>query len=729
MSEIVFGGVSPRSLGDLLKGYGIMAIVGEDCPEALFWWDDGFHLTVERPSDRELDRDATRKQLEDVLRQRVTEWAKSMAAAFKPTRQKSCDKPLPCADHPNVKAKAKKKTCPEIVVPRKDSALKLPGDHDGFRSESALWARAIALAVPGRDETEAHPLFPAHGQEGSGDYFSQLEKAVGAAEKAGSDLAWSLFSEGSPALTRELESGYLFFPEPMKRYATGVEKWVRDDAAVSPWCFLLAVRGALVLRGSIRRMRWGRRAYPAFPFVFEGATVELGKGKYFRNVEVHLPTWATEHPRTLGEFQIQVRQFQARLGASGFAATAAEFRAAVVGRGAGAAFETFHRFVLEGRRPGQRQPMRQAVPRGLTRVGGSTAESRDLRLMLAPIAEAGWLDQFTSDRLRAARARVEEAVHGAIDEPGLDSYRGVLDALWQVNRDVLLPGALRREFDDARRTPRPLPPLPARLWEGALAEGMCASPAYRLGRALGAILGAQGHGGAAIGPILEHMLPVQYAWDASRWVIPDPQPSRSARWAGLDPLGDFRELFWSRWLASVPLGRLPFSSARNAPLADVVALLRGEVDAREVHRLAALFALLDWPRQGVEDRCGPSSGETVPVPPGYAALRLWIELGIRPPPDARPPRDGQVARLLSLGSPVQAARASELALSRLRTDGLPWNTEPRPTGKAVARFRTRLSPDEAARLALAILVPISREDTIALARRIWVPVDEQETAA
>ncbi len=727
MSEMVFGGVSPRSLGDLLKGYGIMAVVGEDCPEALFWWDDGVHLVVERPCDRELDGGAARKQLEDLVRRRVTEWAKGMAAAFKPTRQRSCDKPLPCADHPNLKQKAKKKTCPEILVPRKDSALKLPGDHDGFAPETAVWARAIALSVPGRDETEAHPLFPAHGQEGSGDYFSQLEKAVGAAEKAGDDLGWSLFAEGTPELTRALESGYLFFPEPMKRYATGVEKWVRDEAAMSPWCFLLAVRGALVLRGSIRRMRWGRRSYPAFPFVFEGATVELGKGKFFRNVEVHLPTWAAVRPRTLGELEIQLRQFQARLGAGGFAATAAEFRAAVMGRGAGAAFDTFHRFVLEGRRPGQRQPMRQGVPRGATRVDGS-AGSSDLRLMLAPLAEAGWLDQFTSDRLRAARARVDEAVHSAIDEPGLDAYRGVLDALWRLNRDVLLPGALRREFNDARRKPRPLPPLPARLWERALAEGLSVSPAYRLGRALGSMLGARGDEGA-IGPILEHMLPVQYAWQSSRWVVPDPQPSRAARWTGADPLSDARELLWSRWLDSAAIARLPFAGARNAPLTDIIALLRGEVDAREVHRLAALFALLGWPGVGAADPISPSPEEMSAVSPAYASVRLWLELGIHPRPDGRPPRDGQVARLLSLGSPAQVARASELALSRLRSDGLPWNTEPCPTGKGVARFRAMLAPEEAARFGLAILVPISREDTLALARRLWVPVDEQETAA
>ena len=62
-----------------------------------------------------------------------------MANAFKPTRQRSCDQPLPCSAHPEAKPKAKKNTCPEVVTPRRDSALKLPDDHDGFNGSHRTW--------------------------------------------------------------------------------------------------------------------------------------------------------------------------------------------------------------------------------------------------------------------------------------------------------------------------------------------------------------------------------------------------------------------------------------------------------------------------------------------------------------------------------------------------------------------------------------------------------------
>jgi CRISPR-associated protein Csx17 len=220
------------------------------------------------------------------------------------------------------------------------------------------------------------------------------------------------------------------------------------------------------------------------------------------------------------------------------------------------------------------------------------------------------------------------------------------------------------------------------------------------------------------------MLPVKYNWKHNSWTIPERAWSRPLRWAGFDPLADFRALLWSRWLDSAELDCLPFAGARTAPLQDIAALLRGDVDLREVHRLAALFALLDWQEQGDQKVLVGSSEESsdaAVVSPAYAALRLWLELGIRPAPDSRPPRDGQVVRLLTIGKPEQVERATALALSRLRVDGLPWDEDPRPTGKAVPQFDVKIRSHEAALLSVAVMVPIADEDKLKLSRRLWVP--------
>jgi len=174
------------------------------------------------------------------------------------------------------------------------------------------------------------------------------------------------------------------------------------------------------------------------------------------------------------------------------------------------------------------------------------------------------------------------------------------------------------------------------------------------------------------------------------------------------------------------LPKLPFAAARFARLADIAALLRGDVNIREVHCLAGLYALLDWQNhnQPLETEQATASGAGVFLPPSYVALRLWLDLGIDPPPESRPPRDGTVARLLSLGSASGVEKAVEVALGRLRVNGLPWSTNPRPTGKAVARFAATIPGDEAARMLLAVLVPILKDDTLALSRHLWVPIEE-----
>lgn len=713
---LVFRGVSARSLGDLLKGYGVMAIVGEKWRDSRFWWDESFHLVVEGTNGREAAVDDLRTALLNLAQS---------TDHFKPTRQRTCGKPLPCPDHRDKGLRGAANKCKFVLDASEKSPLVRTSAHDGFDPETALLARAVALPRAEREDTQAHPWFPGHGREASGDYFQQIDKASNAAKKAPEDLDWSLFGEGTQ-LRQTLGSGYLFFPDPMKRYATGIASWVREkDAPVSPWCFLLAIRGALLFRGNIRRMRWGRRRYPAFPFVFEGA----------KETEVHLPTWTAEHPRTLAEFLIQIRQFQARLGAGSFAATAAEFRAAVQGRGASVAFDTFHRFVLETRRPGQQRNHLQAIPRG--RTSPRHANDPNLRLMLAPLGEGGWMDQFTAwnhdrrTRLREHRQILDGAIHRAIDEATVESYLGILAALWELSQR-LLRGSLRRAIADENRTPRPVPPLPARHWEHAIAERFVHSSAFRIARALASIQGERKERARAVGPILEHLLPLRFDWSRRTWFLPDPQPSRPYWWARLNPLREFGALFWQRWLDGAELDRLPFGATRTAPLADVVRLLRGEVDVAEVHRLVGMLALLDW-REGTRYPNMPGGSGAIDhrpsLPPSYAALRAWFDLGVNPAgEDEGLVRDGQVARLLAFGGARQVERAAEGAISRLAVRGLPWPKGPRPMGKAVARFHGKVSEAEASRMALAVMIPISRSETHRLFRRLWVPHETAQEA-
>jgi CRISPR-associated protein Csx17 len=730
MRQIVFGGVSPRALGDLLKGYGLIAIIGQQCPEAQFWWDEGFHLVVEfpRPQDR----------LVEELLCDLPQWAEGVAAAFGRTVKKSCDNTLPCPDlaahlavEPRFKQKRNKKKCSYVMSEGSPSPLKSGLSHDTFDPAIAEIARSASMPRGDSERiAEPHPLFGSYGQDGTGrgNYFGKLAEAAGSAKNSNEDLGWSLFGLGTEPVKETVDKGFLFFPEPTTRYATGVSKWEQEKASVTAWCFLLAMRGALTLRGTLRRLRWRRDGYPAFPFVFEGAGI----------AEVHLPTWGKNHPRVLDELLRQIRHFHVPLGQGNFAATAGEFRAAVQRRGPAVGFDTFHRFNIEARRPrsgGERDRLPQAIPRGLTRVR-EFPDGVDLRGMIAPLGESGWIDQFVLPRRKdneEARAFalerrniLDSAIHRAVDEPILDAYLGVLESVWELSRELLLQGKLRRSFEKHGRTPRPAPPLPATVWERSLAEGLRAGAEWRLARALGSIVGIQA-GGQMMGPILQQLLPVRYRWDRATWTVAE-SATAAPVWSGRLPMRDFQALLWQRWRLSEGLPRLPFAGARKAPLDDVLSLLRGELDVALIHRLTPLFALLDWqatPSPGLSSTVRPR----LPLSPAYAALRLWLDLGVSPPVASPPPRDGEVPRLLSLGGGPQVGIAVERALARLRYQGLPWHEQTPPTGKAVVKAKPRISAAEAQLMALAIMVPISRDDTLALSQRLHVAFIEKEISA
>jgi CRISPR-associated protein Csx17 len=709
MSTITLTGVSGASLGELLKGYGIIATLGSKRPDALFWWDSALHLVIGGDSDQPDEQ--LRELLLCILRGDLMQWANDIGRGFQKQR----------AD--------KKKG-----IKGGDSPLKESTAHDSFEPYLAEAASAIAVFAGGR--VRSHPLFPGFGQDGSANYFKTLQAEADKLQdrknkNKSTDLEISLFGHNGGAVEKRLEgTGGLYFSGAIKRYATGLA-WVHEkDAPLSGWDFLLAIRGALLLRGAVRSFRGSRRSYPSFPFVFRGSPIKAG-GKLFVVDEVYLPTWSSNHPRTLAELQIQIRQFQARVGGGDFASSAADFRRAVQGRGVTGGFDQFHRFVLERRKPGQRQPAVQAVARGATAVGKGATE---LRLLLARIDESGWLDQLEqpnvpSDRrdeqLQLAARRVHDAIHACADEPTAHRHLDILDTLWLANR-LLLDRA------DSTRV-RPLSPMPAQRWERVLAE-MLKQPEGRIARALASI----GWNGwdtekkrwrtGSPWPIASQILPVEYIGVGQvSCRVPDRKLAARTPWRSFQPERDFGRLFHRRWLDA--LGRnsrdvLPYAATRTAPLGDVVKLLHGQLSLSDIQRFCSAFLVLDW------CRALPLTGSYIsvrgPVPVAYAALRLWLDAEINPLHDRRANWDGSIPQLLFRGDPDAVNAACRLAIARLRVTGLPTQSlSERRAGNAVAAPVPKCTVEEARLMALAVLVPIDSSDTERLARRLWIPTNEE----
>ena len=478
---VEFRGVSTASLGAMLKGYGVMAGVGAEWPEARFWWTPAGALATEVVG-VDAREPETAEEVSGVI-VRLATWACERGEKFEKTRRKTRKEKGPDGEQRTI-------VLQEAGTPRLEN-------EDTWRSlDEALAVDAEGVGVFTGRIHRPNPVLARWGQDGSGNLFAVLREAGkhAKAKAARADIDGAIFGDDAAPRTRLIKGSGVLFPEGIKRYASGAV-WIHDKKKpLGVWDLILAMRGLLLLRGAVRSPRGSRSEYPAFPFIFPGSIIRA-QGSTVQTQEVFLPTWSSDRPRTLAEFQAQVRGFQARVGRRDFASGAADFRRAVAGRAVTGAFDAFHRFALEPRKPGQRSPQNQAVARGSTKIGPVSAARNSLRLLLAPLDDSGWLEKFrprwtggkvngTSEKLALAKTHFDEAVHAAIDARGESagdaSHVAVLEALWGLQLTLCRVSERPGAFG-------PAPLLEGRAWGRVLCELLKESPAARLGWALASL--------------------------------------------------------------------------------------------------------------------------------------------------------------------------------------------------------------------------------------------------
>ena len=256
-------------------------------------------------------------------------------------------------------------------------------------------------------------------------------------------------------------------------------------------------------------------------------------------------------------------------------------------------------------------------------------------------------------------------MHAALDVPDDARHVAVLKAIW----DIQLTLWRVSEAPGSRVIFRPAPLLDGCAWERVLPEHLTTSPAARLGWALASLgwaLVPDGDGRKVRKPVVEQLLPVVASKGGRSFRVPDPAPRQREPQPGRNPARELAALFWRRWLDTANLPVLPARGTRPAHTADVAALLRGDVNAKDLQRYFLAFLALDGSGEAL-----PTASANGPVPAPYAALRLWFELSARPAPGERRPLDGVVPRGITTGTESSVARACSAAMRRLRLAGLP----------------------------------------------------------
>ena len=535
--------------------------------------------------------------------------------------------------------------------------------------------------------------------------------------------------------------GTPFFPDAIKTYNHGLA-WVTEELPFCPLDYLLAVEGALAMRGATSKSLAAQsRARGAFPFVFETSDAMTDeKGKQLALASAFwFPIW--ERRTTFAELQSFILDAQARL-ASKDCRFSTDFARAIVGLGVDAGFTAFQEFKFKLKTANV--PWTLA---GRFLPTGTTRGSHPLSELLGPLDSARFLEQFRFNRntdrdLHAFRVPVFDAIDVAVAEPTATNLVEILCRLADINRELAVSKSLRKKVSSDGHV-RFVPPLPCEAWESALRD-LEGDPEFQIARALASIIGHEAQAErktySGVEPFLGSILPLRRRGDS--WYLPKPPspPSAQAVWAGADLCQDLASILARRRQDSMEDDRPALAGSRTAPLSSVLAFLRAELDDLRIARLTVALSHIGWwfkRRQRSNGESNDAEQVWEPIPAAYAALRSLVEVGLERPssgvPDAkkahrRSPK--AIALLCQRTSHAVAASVSE-ALRRLAVVGVPncydeasRSQKPRLCGRDVVSLSSEalgLEVALAGRLAAAVLIPLDFRDRWKIFRAITLP--------
>ncbi len=745
-------GCAPTPLAHYLKALAILRLLTEqiDTDARGFWSAEHFHLITR------LDR----QQLADFfLRQYapsplLTPW--NSGSGFYANDNKDGLLALATSQAPRfadyrLAITAANELTRELSGSPKDEAKAefIRGCRERWRGPIAAWIDAVL--VLGADGSPAYPaLLGTGGNDGrldfTNNFMRQLARLFDLASPqapprpfASQLLTCALFGGATRGLVKSAIGQFL------PGSAGGANQSAGFDAKplVNPWDFVLMLEGALVLRASlVRRAESKGLPQAAAPFAIRGSAVgygsaadadEGGRGEQW------MPLWS--RPAKYAEIQQLFAEGRSKLGER-TVQRPLEFARSIARLGVARGIDAFERYgYIE--RNGQAN---LAVPLGRWRVRPQPDQNLldDVASWVDQLRRAG-RDKHAPARIRSAARSCEEAMLSCCRQASALHWQALLMRLARAEQAILRSPKFTKEHDL-----RPLPRLSAGWLRaiGGLDPGDPNASEIRLALALASL-----HAWTRESPLQ------QPRWQSNdpirrHWIPLDlgPGPKRSYRHPrlrltgdaidrppevvgrGVDLLRDAISVLRRRAIrrgAQRSLALMPAVPWAAAPLADIAAFIRGEVDEERCLTLALALMALDWQAlaKGERLKLGATPGEQ----PGavYGLLRLATPFAPIPPMKrlAWDPKTGSRSLRECQGITIaldpallerllaeDLSGAFRIAQHRLRAAGL----RPRISVAAAPRRHLR-------RLAASLLFPISNRDLHDLAERLTkAPADETQ---
>jgi len=530
--------------------------------------------------------------------------------------------------------------------------------------------------------------------------------------------------------------GAPFFPDQIKTYNNGLT-WVLQ---MFPFCaldYLLAVEGALALRGSAARLLGARNGnFGAFPFIFETADDMTDDSGAVQGtaLSLWLPVWNC--PATFVELESFILDSQARLPGREARFTA-EFARAIRSQGVDAGFAGYQEFRFKMK--GARVPW---VCTGRYLATNAAMTLTDTAELLRPLDETGFLDQLRlhekSGRSSPHRfpAKILDAMEYGMSEGEPHRFLTILERLFEVTQ-LLTTSKRFRAAVSQPVFPRPLPQEP---WLEAL-RGLEVEPEFEIARALASIVGhtPQRDGTRSNAePFLGSILPLTLGRNS--WYLSE-TPSPQAVWSGSDLCLDLSRVLARRYHDSRTDDQPALASPFPARLSTILRFIHGELDEARITRYAEALSLIGWHFTSTDRTKSQNQPQEMvvvepsrPLPLAYAAIRSLLETELMRRQEEEKRRRCDSLRTLALlrerSSGGTAAATSE-ALHRLSIIGVPnpyddqvRKEKPNLTGCDIVRVEPSVflvAESLISRLAAAACIPLHWRDRFRLFRNVTLP--------
>lgn len=620
---IRFEGIRPDSLGNYLTGLGLLSALSRNWRGVRGCWRDGCFVLIAN--------EITPEKIEEYL---LNEWGPTPYARWWRDKQK---------------ADTKKKADQNIWKARSTE-------------EDISKVRLIDAHIVGVGRNQFNPVLGTGGNIGKRDLASVFENAsdlISRSEKV-KVLDWlnaTLFAKFDSPLP-DLTSAGTWFVYANKTFNSG-QSWYREGQ-MSPWSFLFALEGALMLvGGASRRLSANARPYAVFPFITDVPSPQSENEVGLVKAEFWAPLW--KHPASLSEVRALLERGQARIGQR-TAKSPHEFAIAARSAGVDAGITEFVRFVLRQTTSSQ---VYEAVPSERIKVGSARDNESPLIEQIIP-----WLDRLPYEprdskqkgKFKGLRGPVEDAIIRIAEHPD-DAER------WQ--RLLLLLAEMQSRIDrnkDLRERCQALNWLDAGWFDKAWAVPPVE---IEIARAIASI----GSGGEM--PMLANIFGVEFDKRGVPQFAGKGRPQR-AIWHNGDVVRLMADVLQRRLVDTDAVSPLPLFARRFCSTETISAFIVGAVDFEMIGRWIPALSLIQWRKASTSSEQLQTAESVHPADGAFLLQALFrplfspyqLPLGAKKLfPDHLRPHAAMTRRLLNLIRQGELSEAIQFAQSRYLAAG------------------------------------------------------------